>query len=453
MAEIIQMPKLGFDMKEGILVRWIKNESEEVTKGDVLAEIETDKATVEVESSVGGILFKQLVETDAIVPIGDPIAVIAEKGEEVNLEELLGKPEEPKTKAKDSTEKKQDAKIVEERNDSQPEDKESKDPQPEGEKGKDTQSDDEEIIKASPLAKKMAEDSKLDLSEIKGSGPGGRVVKKDIELALATKSEPDTPKTTKVDEPKKQVEKQDDGIALPSAYWGTEALSREDNRQPLNKLRQAISRRMVDSKQNIPHFYLTNKVNADQLMSVYKQVNETLPSDQKVSINDYVIKATALALREFPNLNASISDNDLIQHGNINIGVAVAIEGGLLTIVIRDADVKPLRVISQEVKELAARVRSGKVRSEDIEGSTFSISNLGMFNVEEFSAIINPPEVAILAVSSALKEPVVENDEVKISWQMKITISADHRATDGVEAAKFMKSIVFQLENPLRLLL
>lgn len=453
MAEIISMPKLGFDMKEGTLVRWIKLEGDVVSKGDIVAEIETDKATVEVESAFAGVLLKQLVEPDAIVPIGDPIAVIAEKDEKVNLEELLGKPEEPKKEEKVSPEKKQDHKAEEKSNVSQTEEEKSKDTQPEEEESNNSQPEDGERIKASPIAKKMAEDSNLDLSEITGSGPGGRVVKKDIELALATQSEPDTPKTTKVDEPKKQVEKQDDGIPLPSAYWGSEGLSKEDNRQPLNKLRQAISRRMVDSKQNIPHFYLTNKVNVDQLMNVYKQVNETIPPQQKVSINDYVIKATALALREFPNLNASISDNDLIQHGNINIGVAVAIEGGLLTIVIRDADIKPLRVISQEVKELAARVRSGKVRSEDIEGSTFSISNLGMFDVEEFSAIINPPEVAILAVSSAIKEPVVEDDEVKISWRMKITLSADHRATDGVEAAKFMKALCFQLENPLRLLL
>ena len=453
MAEIVSMPKLGFDMKEGTLVRWIKLEGDIVSKGDVVAEIETDKATVEVESTFAGVLLKQLVEPDSSVPIGDPIAVIAEKDEDVNLEELLGKQKEPKKKEKDSTEKKQDPKVEEKSKDSQSEEEKSKDTQPEDEESKDTQSEDEERIKASPLAKKMAEDSNLDINEIKGSGPGGRVVKKDIELALATKSDRDIPEIPKVDEQKKQIEKQDSGLALPSAYWGTEALSREDNRQPLNKLRQAISRRMVDSKQNIPHFYVTKSVNVEPLMSIYQKVNETLPAEQKVSINDYVIKATALALREFPNLNASISENVLLQHGSVNIGVAVAIEGGLLTIVVRDTDQKPIRVISQEVKEMASRVRSGKVRAEDVEGSTFSISNLGMFDVENFAAIINPPESAILAVSSAKKEPVVINDEISIGWRMKITLSADHRATDGVEAAQFMKALTFQLENPLRLLL
>ncbi len=443
MAEIVSMPKLGFDMKEGTLVRWIKLEGDVVSKGDIVAEIETDKATVEVESTFAGVLLKQLVEPDASVPIGDPIAVIAEKDEDVNLDELLGKQKEPKKKEKDSTEKKQDPKVEEKSKDTQPEDKESKD----------TQSEDEERIKASPLAKKMAEESNLDINEIKGTGPGGRVVKKDIELVLATKSERDIPKIAKVDEQKKQVEKQDEGLALPLAYWGTEALSRVENRQPLNKLRQAISRRMVDSKQNIPHFYVTKSVNVESLMSIYQKVNETLPAEQKVSINDYVIKATALALREFPNLNASISENVLVQHGSVNIGVAVAIEGGLLTIVVRDADQKPIRVISQEVKEMASRVRSGKVRAEDVEGSTFSISNLGMFDVENFAAIINPPESAILAVSSAKKEAVVINDEILIEWRMKVTLSADHRATDGVEAAQYMKALAFHLEHPLRLLL
>jgi pyruvate dehydrogenase E2 component (dihydrolipoamide acetyltransferase) len=248
-------------------------------------------------------------------------------------------------------------------------------------------------------------------------------------------------------------EKPESGNPLPSSIWLADELKREENRKPFNKLRQAISRRMVDSKQNIPHFYVTKSINVDPLMSVYKQVNETLPAQQKISINDYVIKATAMTLHEFPNINASISDNELVQHGNVNIGVAVAVEGGLLTIVVKNADVKPLRVISQEVKGMESRVRSGKVRSEDVEGSTFSISNLGMFDVENFAAIINPPESAILAVSSARKEAVVIDDEIRISWRMKVTLSADHRATDGVEAAEFMKALAFQLENPMRLLL
>lgn len=436
MAEIVTMPKLGFDMKEGTLVRWIKNEGENVTKGDVLAEIETDKATVEVESTFSGVLFSQLVETDAIVPIGDPIAVIAEKGEKVDLDSLLGKKPETKSSKSESIEEKKESTN----------DKSSAT----------IEEDDGERIKASPVARKMASENKINLANVEGTGPGGRIIKKDIEAVLESKQK-DTSQIVDVKpeaaKEKPVEEKPESGNPLPSSIWLADELKREENRKPLNKLRQVISRRMVDSKQNIPHFYVTKSINVDPLMSVYKQVNETLPAQQKISINDYVIKATAMTLHEFPNINASISDNELVQHGNVNIGVAVAVEGGLLTIVVKNADVKPLRVISQEVKGMAARVRSGKVRSEDVEGSTFSISNLGMFDVENFAAIINPPESAILAVSSARKEAVVINDEIRISWRMKVTLSADHRATDGVEAAEFMKALAFQLENPMRLLL
>jgi pyruvate dehydrogenase E2 component (dihydrolipoamide acetyltransferase) len=437
MAEIVTMPKLGFDMKEGTLVRWIKNEGENVTKGDVLAEIETDKATVEVESTFSGVLFSQLVETDAIVPIGDPIAVIAEKGEKVDLESLLGKKPETKSLKTESNEEKEEEST---------QDKSSAT----------IEEDDGERIKASPVARKMASENKINLANVEGTGPGGRIIKKDIEAVLESKQKDTSQIVDMKPEAAKEKpveEKPESGNPLPSSIWLADELKREENRKPFNKLRQAISRRMVDSKQNIPHFYVTKSINVDPLMSVYKQVNETLPAQQKISINDYVIKATAMTLHEFPNINASISDNELVQHGNVNIGVAVAVEGGLLTIVVKNADVKPLRVISQEVKGMAARVRSGKVRSEDVEGSTFSISNLGMFDVENFAAIINPPESAILAVSSARKEAVVIDDEIRISWRMKVTLSADHRATDGVEAAEFMKALAFQLENPMRLLL
>lgn len=434
MAEIITMPKLGFDMQEGTLVRWMKNEGEVVAKGDIVAEIETDKATVEVESTHNGILYKQLVETDTSVPIGDPIAIIADKNEKVDLEKLVGSKAQPSSGEK---------LVQKETNESIAEDSEIEE----------IVETDEDRIKASPLAKRMADENKLKLDTIQGSGPGGRIVKKDIELALKNPIKSPAIQQTVEKVVINETDKPERGKSLPQSIWQTTDVEKKDKEIPLNKLRQAISRRMVDSKQNVPHFYVTKSVNADSLMEVYEKVNETLPSDQKISINDFVIKATAVALAEFPNLNSSIDKNTLIQHGNINIGVAVAVEGGLLTIVVRDADLKPIRVISQEVKEMARRVRSGKVRSEDIEGSTFSISNLGMFDVENFAAIINPPESGILAISSAKKEPVVINDEIRPSWQMKITLSADHRATDGVEAAQFLKSVVYQLENPLRLLL
>ena len=210
---------------------------------------------------------------------------------------------------------------------------------------------------------------------------------------------------------------------------------------------------MVESKQQIPHFYATYNYNVAALMELRSQTNATLPDSQKLSVNDFIIKAVALTLLQYPNLNASLDEKTIIQHKAVNIGVAVAVEGGLLTVVVKDANIKPIRLISSEVKEMAARVRSGKVRADDVDGSTFSISNLGMYGVDEFSAIINPPEAGILAVSAAQKTPVVENGELAIGWRMKATISADHRITDGAEAAEFMKSLAYQIENPIRLLL
>ncbi|MHB1119855.1 MAG: 2-oxo acid dehydrogenase subunit E2 [Bellilinea sp.] len=210
---------------------------------------------------------------------------------------------------------------------------------------------------------------------------------------------------------------------------------------------------MLESRQQIPHFYVTSAYDAANLMQVRGQINRELPETAKISVNDFVIKAIALTLRQFPNLNASLAEKEILRHGHINLGVAVALDNGLMTVVVKDTDQKPLRVISQEVREMAARAREGKVRQDDIEGSTFSISNLGMFDVEQFVAIINPPEAAILAVGSAQQVPVVQDGEVKVGWQMKATLSADHRVTDGAEAARFMQALGGFIENPLRLLL
>jgi pyruvate dehydrogenase E2 component (dihydrolipoamide acetyltransferase) len=226
-----------------------------------------------------------------------------------------------------------------------------------------------------------------------------------------------------------------------------------DQQIPLDRLRAAIGRRMTESKQQIPHFYITHEYDMSAVMDIRKQANELLPEAQKLSVNDFIVKATALALRDFPNLNASLAGSDIVRHGHVNVGVAVAVEAGLLTVVCTDTDRKPLRVISQEIKDMVARARVGKVRPGDIEGSTFSISNLGMFDVEHFVAIINPPEAAILAVGSAKQVPVVVNGELKVGMRMRATISADHRVTDGAEAAQFMQRLAVYLEKPVGLLL
>jgi pyruvate dehydrogenase E2 component (dihydrolipoamide acetyltransferase) len=286
-------------------------------------------------------------------------------------------------------------------------------------------------VKASPLAKKIARDKNLDLAQVQGTGPGGRVVRKDVEAALSS-GQPSA------------VSRQSAAQPVP--------VSAEDQTIPLTKLRQAIARRMTESTTTVPHFYVTHEYKMDALMAMRKQINDYLGDDEKISVNDFIIKAIALTLREFPNLNASFAGDKVIRHGAVNVGVAVAVEGGLLTVVNRNTDQQPLRALSADVKRMVAGARAGKVRPNDIEGSTFSISNMGMFDVENFAAIINPPEAGILAVGSARQVPVVENGEIKIGWRMKATISVDHRVSDGAEAAQFMQKLAEFLENPIRML-
>ena len=291
----------------------------------------------------------------------------------------------------------------------------------------------------------MAREQKVDLSSLTGSGPGGRIVRKDIELALAGGSA--TMDRGPVDKAQGRLRT----VVTSSAVGGPPSLVEET--LPLTKLRQAIARRMADSKATVPHFYVTHEFKMDALIDLRRLFNNMLPEGEKVSINDFIVKAVALALHQFPNLNASLNGNSVARHGAVNVGVAVSVEGGLLTVVCRDADRKPLHQIAAELKAMAARARDGKVRPDDIEGSTFSISNMGMYDVENFAAIINPPEAAILAVGSAHEAAVAEDGTLKIAWRMKATISVDHRVSDGVEAARFMQALAIYIEEPLRLVL
>ncbi|MFZ6020047.1 MAG: dihydrolipoamide acetyltransferase family protein, partial [Chloroflexota bacterium] len=309
--------------------------------------------------------------------------------------------------------------------------------------------DEEGRTKASPLARRMALEHGINLGKVQGSGPGGRVVRRDIERVLQSVPA----------EPAPEIETPLPSVAAPAVQPSAPIPAAmplpamEDQRAAVDKLRAIIGKRMVESKTQIPHFYLTSEVDMAALMDLRKQFNTQLPEEQKLSVNDFMIKAAALALRQFPNLNASLQGNEIVRHGHRNIGVAVALENGLMTIVCKDADFKSLGLISQEVKEMVGRARAGKVRPEDIEGSTFSISNLGMFEVEHFVAIINPPEAAILAVGSVKEVPVVENGVIKPGLRMKMTLSADHRITDGAEAAKFMQTLKNYLEKPALILL
>jgi len=426
------MPKLGFDMAEGTLVRWVRVEGETVEKGQVLAEIETDKATVEVEANVGGVVYKHLVEQGAIVPVGSPIAIIAAPGEKVTDVPEVSSAEAPPASQPTA----------------QPAAEISAQPAPAAATTESEPTDGR--VKASPLARRLAEDSGVNLAQVKGSGPGGRVVRKDIEAAMAApKAAPAAAPVAEAPAPAAKAAP----VSIPMPMWSGTVSAPADERIAINKLRAAIGRRMVESKQQYPHFYVTHNYNVEPLMALRSQLNALLPDDQKLTVNDFVLKAVALTLRQFPNLNASIQGSEVVRHGHINIGVAVAIEGGLMTIVSKDADQKPLRLISTEVREMAIRARAGKVRTEDIEGSTFSISNMGMYDVEHFIAIINPPEAAILAVGSAQKVPVVVGDSLQVGMRMKATISADHRVTDGAEAAQFMQVLAQFIEQPMRLLI
>jgi pyruvate dehydrogenase E2 component (dihydrolipoamide acetyltransferase) len=419
MAEFVNMPKLGFDMAEGTLVRWVKKLDEPVSKGEVLAEIETDKATVEVEANAEGFVRKFLVEEGEAVPVGTPIAIVGQKDEPVEdlVPEAASSPEtaaqadEPETK-----------KTV-------PEPARQTVPEPAQTKAEGHLPDG---VRASPLARRMADDHNLDLSRVSGSGPQGRVVKEDIERAL----ESDLPAAT--DQPVEFVASRE---------------RRSTERVPLTKLRAAIGRRMGVSNQEVPTFFVTADIDAGPVMALRSQLNAFRSEENKFSVNDFIVKAAALALRQYPNLNASLDGEEIVRHGAINVGIAVAVENGLLTVVVQDADLKPLAVVSQQARQVIERARANRVRPDDVEGSTFTVSNLGMFDVDHFIAIINPPEAAILAIGSVRQEAVVVDGEISVGQRLKVTISADHRVTDGAEAAQWLQAFRSLMEQPLQLLL
>jgi pyruvate dehydrogenase E2 component (dihydrolipoamide acetyltransferase) len=425
MAETITMPKLGFDMAEGTLIRWVKKEGEEIQKGEVLAEIETDKATVEVESSASGTVRKLLVDEGTAVPVGDPIAMVGSPDEKLGPLPTPGPKSKPEQAAPAPT-------------------KTTPVPhQPEPAPAKPATATPEGRVKASPLARRMAEEKGLVLANLQGSGPGGRIVKRDIESALSAQP-------AAVSQAAPAATPQAVPALAPLPAFSAEP--RQDQHVNLTKLRQAIGRRMVESKQQFPHFYVAHEYKMDRLMALRKQVNQYLPDGEKLSVNDFIVKAAGLALRQYPNLNARLDGEAVLRFGAVNIGVAVTVPGGLLTVVVRDADQKPLRQISLEIKSMAARARDGKVKPDDVEGSTFSTSNLGMYDVENFIAIISPPEAAILALGSAREVPVVADGQIVPGWRMKATISVDHRVSDGAEAAQFMQALATYLEEPLRLM-
>lgn len=425
MADYIVMPKLGFDMREGVLNTWLKQVGEAITKGEIVAEIESDKATLELESQVAGTLLHLLHNPGDVVPVGANMAIVGEKGEDVSA--LVGGNGENGTK--------ETAPAASEPSESES----SYPPSPPPTSAATSTAPDDTFpsgVRATPVARRLAADRQIDLLTVKGSGPDGRITKADIEAHV------DAPTT---------IEAPSRAPTAPTP--ATQPVAGADSEElALTRLRNAIGRRMVESKTTVPHFYVTTEIDMGPALALRKQINATLPDDLKVSVNDMIVKAAALAVRDFPNLNAAFAGDKIIRHKRINIGSAVAIEGGLTTIVQKDTDTSTLSKVAGDNRAMIARAREGKVRPDDVEGGTFTVSNLGVFEVDHFIAIINPPEAAILAIGSAREVPVVKDGQITIGTRMKATISADHRVTDGAEAAQYMQRLKELLENPLRLL-
>ncbi|MDZ7657756.1 pyruvate dehydrogenase complex dihydrolipoamide acetyltransferase [Fodinibius sp.] len=416
MAVKVEMPKLSDTMEEGVIASWNVEEGDTVESGDVIAEVETDKATMEVEVFDAGTILKILVDEGDAVPLGGLIAVIGEEGEDIS--DILEEAESESGSKESSDEEKQE--VAKEAD----EEEESFDPVFGDLDEKGNGQPDDGRIKASPLARNMAEEQGINLANVEGSGPNGRIIKRDIESYEPSKAP----------------------AAAPAA-----TVSREDKEHRVSQMRKTIARRLSESKFSSPHYYETIDIDMSAVWDARKQLNEI--SDTKISFNDIVVKACATALRQHPDINSSWQGDKIIEHGDVNVAVAVGIDEGLVTPVIDNTDQKGLQQIAVESKELIEKAQNRDLQPEQMEGSTFTVSNLGMFGIEEFTAIINPPNACILAVGAIREEPVVEDGEVVPGKRMKVTLSSDHRIVDGVSAAKFLDTLKRMLENPLGMVL
>jgi pyruvate dehydrogenase E2 component (dihydrolipoamide acetyltransferase) len=410
MPDVI-MPRLSDTMTEGILVQWLKQEGEPVQRGEALAEIETDKATMELEAYDSGVLTRIIAAPGSTVPIGQPIAVIGEQSAVAVVPAAADVPlaVTPSLSAADGV-----AATAE--------------PAPWREPPATS------TVRTSPLARQLARNHGLDIAGIPGTGPGGRVVRADVETAIAASSGTAP-------------------VASAQVHSGLVALAEPaDEQVALTSIRRISAQRLTESAAT-PHFYLTSVVNAEPLLAVRTQLNEQLSdSGAKVSVTDLLVRACAVALKTHPQVNASWGGDHLVRHARINIGVAVALEDGLIVPVIRDADRKRLSEIAAEAHALAQRARAGKLTPDEFSHGTFTISNLGMFGIDHFTAVINPPEAAILAVGAAREEAVVRDGQLVVGTTMKLTLSIDHRVLDGATAAGFLQDLVGLVERPLRIL-
>ncbi|MDX1941029.1 MAG: pyruvate dehydrogenase complex dihydrolipoamide acetyltransferase [Saprospiraceae bacterium] len=427
MAQVIRMPRMSDTMEEGNIVSWLKKEGDSVEIGETLAEVETDKATMELDSPEEGVLLHIAVKEGA-VPINGVIAVIGKKGEDWKAAVDAGASSNGTPKAPEETTAPPKA---EERTVAA---------QPSAVSDTTPTTSDDKRVKASPLAKSIAKDAGIDIAQVEGSGDHGRIVKRDIEAAIeAQKSAPVVVPTS---QPTKE-----EPVIMPFTYAPGTANFEE---KAISQMRKTIARRLSESKFTSPHFYLTIEINMDKVVEMRKQVNEVAPT--KISFNDFVIKAVAVALRQHPAVNSSWLGDKIRYNKDINIGVAVAVDEGLLVPVIRYADIKTLSQINTEVKHYAGKAKDRKLQPDEMQGNTFTISNLGMFGIEEFTAIINPPDSCILAVGAIIEKPIVKNGEILIANMMKVTLSCDHRTVDGASGAQFLQTFKGILEDPIRLL-
>ena len=424
MAEIVRMPKLSDTMTEGVVAEWHKNVGDSIESGDLLADIETDKATMEFESFQEGVLLHIGVEKGQTAPVDSILAILGEKGEDVTA--LLKEDEEPQKSNKDEV---SDTEIIPPKaEEAKPVEVSQPDPQPAPSLSIDQTANTTSfppsttvsngIVKASPLAKKLADERGLNLNLIKGTGTDGRIVKRDIENFQGKVS-----------------------------FSGVESFVDE----PVSQMRKVIAQRLAESKFSAPHFYLTVSIDMDNAMEARTSINKSI-NPLKVSFNDLVVKAVAVSLKENPKVNASWYGDFIRYNEHVHIGVAVAVDEGLLVPVVRFADEKPLTQIGAEVKEFAQKAKDKKLQPEDWAGNTFTISNLGMFGIDEFTAIVNPPDSCILAVGGIQQVPVVKNGQVVPGNVMKVTLSCDHRVVDGAVGSAFLNSFKNYLENPVLLL-
>lgn len=444
MAEVVEMIQLSPTMEEGVLIEWLVNEGDEVATGDLIAEIETDKASMEMESFFDGVLLKKLLSEGQSAKVGVALAVIGEKDEDISdlLAELESKggdsePGGQKGNEAESDEAKSSDSKSEQSAEDTPAKKAATQSVEEDQAATPSQSDEGRLL-ASPVARRIAEEEGVNLRALRGSGPAGRIVKRDVEEALERGDARETA-----------------GPAKKAATAATESISGEVERVPLSQMRKAIARNLIEAWK-APAFMLTRTVVMDRALALRKDVNEALEAGErgvKVSVNDLIIRASALALLDVPEMNVGYDGDALLQFPHADIGVAVAIDGGLITPIVRAAESKTLSTIAASVRDLAERARNKKLKPEEYTGASFSISNLGMFDIDHFTAVLNPPGAGILAVGKTREVATFnENGDVVPQLEMAVTLTCDHRAVDGATGARFLQRFAHYLERPLSML-